>query len=369
MINFFGINEQYLNISNNINLSIQKVFNHKQFIMGDEVRIFENKIERYFKVKHCISCANGTDAISLVLKAWGIGYGDFVGVPAFTYVATAEAVRNVGAIPIFMDVNPNTFNIDKSEVKSLINFLDLNNLKVKAIIAVNLFGSPCEIKDFSNILKKNKIKLLIDGAQSMGSKYLKTNSSNFSDAFTTSFFPTKPLGCYGDGGAILTNNDNLAGKLKMLRIHGYQKSEDSFSYIGYNSRLDTIQAAILNRKIRLLKKEILIRNKIANLYIKNLDISKYKTQEINQNSTSAWAIFSIICTNRDVAIKKLMQNKIPYRIYYNRPIPANKAYKSFPKIKKNLINSKILSKKILSLPMHPYLNENDVYKICNILNN
>lgn len=369
MINFFGINEQQKLIEKKINTNLKKVLNHKNFILGEEVKDFEFKLEKYLKVKHCITCANGTEAISLVLKAWNIGFGDYVAVPAFTYVATAEAVRNVGAIPIFLDVNPDSFNVDKKEIINSLQFFKNNNLTIKAIIVVDLFGNPCDVRQFNKILKNNKIKLLVDGAQSTGSVYNDQNISSFADALTTSFFPTKPLGAYGDGGAVLTNDFILASKIRSLRVHGFKKQTNNYYQIGYNSRLDTIQAAILSPKLDILDSEITKRNEIANIYIENLDRNNFISQQITQNSVSAWAIYSIKCKNRDKAINMLNQNKIPYRIYYPKTVIENNAYKKFPKVKNTLKNSQKLSKSLVSLPMHPYLKKVEVKKICRILNN
>ena len=247
---FRDLKTQYEKYKNEIDAAVQNVFSESNFISGPQVKSFEKRLADYVGVKHCISCANGTDALSLVLSAWGIGEGDAVFVPDFTFFATAEVVSYVGATPIFVDVDQNTFNIDSIKLELKIKeVLGAGKLKPKVIIPVDLFGLLADYESIEKIAKKYNLLVLEDAAQGFGAEFNGKRACSFGDAATTSFFPAKPLGCYGDGGAIFTNDDNVAALLESLRVHG--KGEDKYDNIriGVNSRLDTVQAAILDVKL------------------------------------------------------------------------------------------------------------------------
>ncbi len=363
---FIDLLEQQNRIRENIDKRIKKVLDHGKYIMGPEVYEFEEVLKNYINVKDVITCANGTDALTLVLIAWGVKPGDAVFIPSFTYVASAEAVSLLGATPYFIDVNYNTFNIDyKSFEKSIINARKLR-LNPKVVISVDLFGQPSEFDRIKKISEENKIKVLIDAAQSFGALYKGKKVGSYGDATTTSFFPAKPLGCYGDGGAIFSNDLELSDKLKSLRFHG--KGSDKYDHIriGVNSRLDTLQAAILLEKIKIFDKEIINRNKVANNYSNELT-SSIEVPNLLEDVVSVWAQYTIKCRKRDKLKLFLAEKNIPSVVYYPKALTKQKAYEKLPKINKKMI-SEDLSDIVLSLPMHPYLEEGEQHFIIDTVN-
>ena len=354
-INFIDLTEQQSYIRAELDLAIKKVLDHGQYIMGPEVKEFEKQLCNFTGAHHALTCANGTDALTLVLMAWEIGPGDAVFVPSFTYVASAEAPAQLGATPIFLDVCPNTFNIDPNSLKQA--FLDCRKLGLRpsVIIAVDLFGQPSDIDGINNIALPEGIKVLIDGAQSFGASSKGRNVGMMGDATTTSFFPAKPLGCYGDGGAIFTNNNEDAEKINSIRLHGKGSQKYDNVRVGLNSRLDSLQAAILIEKLKIFPKELKLRFKVAKAYNELLsDLVECPT--LMPDHSSSWAQYTLKINQRDYVQKKLKEYEIPSIVYYPMPLSKQAGYKHFPSVSSSTPVSHMLSKNVLSLPMHPYLS-------------
>ena len=344
-----------------------RVMNHGQYIMGPEVREFENNLCDFTKSKHSITCANGTDALSLVLMAWSIGPGDAVFVPSFTYIATAEAPAQLGATPFFVDVCNKTFNLDVESFKQAILDAKKMGLNPAAVIPVDLYGLPSNVDAIDVVAKDSGIKVLIDGAQSFGGLNRNRRVGSMGDATTTSFFPAKPLGCYGDGGAVFTQDDYLAEKINSIRLHGKGEYKYDNIRIGLNSRLDTLQAAILIEKLKIFSNELILRQNVADRYtkgIKNKDITPYVPENLN----SAWAQYTLKVHNRTKFQEALKEKNIPTVIYYPIPLSLQKGYSKFPTVSLGDKNSIKLSGQVVSLPMYPYLSEEMQDKIIDEVN-
>ena len=338
------------------------------YIMGKAVKELEASLAEYVGVKHCIACANGTDALTLALKAWGIGAGDAVFVPDFTFFASAEVVSLEGATPVFTDIDEDTFNIDvKSLEKAIEKTIKEGKLTPRVIITVDLFGLPADYYAVKKIADKYNLLILEDGAQGFGGKINGRLACSFGDISTTSFFPAKPLGCYGDGGAVFTNNDEWAKIMDSLRVHG----KGSFKYdnvrIGLNSRLDTLQAAILQVKFDAFKKyEVEDINKAAAIYTEKLK-GIVKTPVIPEGYYSSWAQYTIQLKNReqrDGLQAYLKEQGIPSMVYYPTPMHGQTAYKdlNYP-ADSNPVTQRICGT-VLSLPIHPYITREDIEKVC-----
>ena len=346
---------------------INKILDHGAYIMGPEVFELEQKLADYCGVKHAISCSSGTDALLIPLMAWGIGPGDAVFTTPFTYVATAEVISILGATPVFVDVYESTYNIDCDKLEIAINkVIDDGKLKPKAIIPVDLFGLPARYRLIDKIAKKYNLKVIEDAAQSFGGSIRDKKVGMFGDVAATSFYPAKPLGCYGDGGAIFTNDDNLAEECKAIRIHGTKKDKYNSEMIGLNGRLDSIQAAILLEKLSIFDEELEMRNEVDKYYRKYLNNAQYHPKEYQ----SAHALFSIVLgsnSKRNDLVERLSKNKIPSVIYYKFPIHLMEAFSYLGYKENDLVVSEKLSKTIVSLPMHPYLETTDIDKIIKVL--
>ena len=346
---------------------INKILDHGAYIMGPEVFELEQKLADYCGVKHAISCSSGTDALLIPLMAWGIGPGDAVFTTPFTYVATAEVISILGATPVFVDVYESTYNIDCDKLEIAINkVIDDGKLKPKAIIPVDLFGLPARYRLIDKIAKKYNLKVIEDAAQSFGGSIRDKKVGMFGDVAATSFYPAKPLGCYGDGGAIFTNDDNLAEECKAIRIHGTKKDKYNSEMIGLNGRLDSIQAAILLEKLSIFDEELEMRNEVDKYYRKYLNNAQYHPKEYQ----SAHALFSIVLgsnSKRNDLVERLSKNKIPSVIYYKFPIHLMEAFSYLGYKENDLDVSEKLSKTIVSLPMHPYLETTDIDKIIKVL--
>ena len=363
-VNFIDLAAQQKHIKHDLSAAINRVLDHGQYIMGPEVKEFENQLVDFTGAKNALTCANGTDAITLVLMAWGIGPGDAVFVPSFTYVATAEAPAQLGATPFFVDVSEDTFNINPTSLKQAIIDCKKLKLKPKLVIPVDLFGLPSDIEEISSIAKEDNIKVLVDAAQSFGASRYGKNVGSMGDATTTSFFPAKPLGCYGDGGAVFTNNDEDAALINSIRLHGKGSEKYDNVRIGLNSRLDTLQAAILIEKLKIFPHELKLRDKYANYYSSKL--SKYeRTPKVPSNTSSAWAQYTLIVNNRQKLQEHLKKFDIPSVIYYPNPLSLQTGYSHFPSVSTGLKISEYLSNNVLSLPMHPYMTEELLNKVCN----
>ena len=358
---FIDLKKQQTLIRSSLELRIKKILDDGQYIGGSEIKEFEKKLSAFSGVKHSIGCSNGTDAIMLALMAMGIKPGDGVITVPFTYIATLEAIAAVGALPVLVDVYDSTFNMDPELIDDAIR---KSNSKIKAIMPVDLFGLPARYRVINKIAKKHNLKVIADAAQSFGASKSNKSVGTFADITTTSFFPAKPLGCYGDGGAIFTDIDEYNVILRSLAVHG--KGDDKYDNIrvGMNSRLDTIQAAVLLEKIKIFKDEIVSRNNIADLYRNKLsDIDEIKFQTIPNEYESVYAQFSITFNskeNRDKIQNHLKTNNIPSVIYYPISGHLQEGYKYLNYKKGDFPVSESLGQKILSLPMHPYLDEDDI---------
>jgi UDP-2-acetamido-2-deoxy-ribo-hexuluronate aminotransferase len=360
---FLDLKTQQKRIRKPLEKRINKILDHGAYIMGPEVFELEEKLADYCGVKHAISCSSGTDALLIPLMAWGIGPGDAVFTTPFTYVATAEVISILGATPIFVDVYESTYNIDceklEIEIKRVIKD---GKLKPKAIIPVDLFGLPARYRLIRKIAKKYNLRVIEDAAQSFGGSILNKKVGTFGDVAATSFYPAKPLGCYGDGGAILTNDDNLAEECKAIRIHGTKVDKYNSEMIGLNGRLDSIQAAVLLEKLTIFDEELEMRNEVDSHYRKILNNAQYHPK----NYQSAHALFSITLESnykRDDLIDRLSKKQIPSVVYYKSPIHIMPAFSYLGYKEGDLPVSEKLSKTIISLPMHPYLSDNDLIQI------
>ena len=338
------------------------------YIMGKAVKELEASLAEYVGVKHCISCANGTDALTLALKTWNIGPGDAVLVPDFRFFASAEVISLEGATPVFVDVDADTFNMDTHSLKVAIEKTrEEGKLTPKVIITVDLFGLPANYAEIRKIADKNNLLILEDGAQGFGGAIDGKRACSFGDISTTSFFPAKPLGCYGDGGAVFTDNSEWATTLDSLRVHG----KGSFKYdnvrIGVNSRLDTLQAAILKVKFNAFKNyEVEDINKAAALYSEKLG-GVVKTPIIPEGYYSSWAQYTITLENRDQrdALQAFLKEQgIPTMVYYPKPMHEQTAYKELGYEKGSCPVTEELCGTVLSLPIHPYITEEDVQLVC-----
>ena len=354
-INFLDLELQQNKIKNYLDVNLKKVLNHSNYIMGPEVKRLEKALEVYTEAKYCITCASGTDALILSLLAYGIGKGHHVICPSFTFPATAEAILITGAKPIFIDVGKKTFNLCYQQLEKI---LHNKKLDIKAVIAVDLFGLPANYKKLKAISKKYNIKIIADAAQSFGASLDNKRGGNLTSITCTSFFPAKPLGCYGDGGAIFTNNKLLKDKLVSLRAHGKSTSKYKISKIGLNSRLDTIQAAVLLAKMKVFDWELAQRNKNAKLF--NSELEKlYKVPNVPKGTKSAWAQYTIIVEKRNKLIDYLKEKKIPFMIYYPVPMHRQPAYKKYTDKNIDLKKSELLSRTVISLPIHAFLKETE----------
>ena len=360
---FLDLKTQQKRIRKPLEKRINKILDHGAYIMGPEVFELEEKLADYCGVKHAISCSSGTDALLIPLMAWGVGPGDAVFTTPFTYVATAEVISILGATPVFVDVYESTYNIDceklEIEIKKVINE---GKLRPRAIIPVDLFGLPARYRLIDQIAKKYNLKVIEDAAQSFGGSIKSERVGNFGDVAATSFYPAKPLGCYGDGGAIFTNDDSLAEECKAIRIHGTKIDKYNSEIIGLNGRLDSIQAAVLLEKLTIFDEELEMRNEVDSYYRKILNNAQYHPK----NYQSAHALFSITLESnykRNDLIDRLSKNKIPSVVYYKSPIHIMPAFSYLGYKEEDFPVSKKLSKTIISLPMHPYLSDNDLIQI------
>ncbi|MBU3194432.1 DegT/DnrJ/EryC1/StrS family aminotransferase [Clostridium algidicarnis] len=368
---FRDLKAQYNKYKNEIDSAIQEVINNTNFIGGKEVNTLEQRLAEYVGVKHCISCANGTEAMTLLMMAWDIKEGDAVFVPDFTFFSTGEIVSFVGATPVFVDVDKDTFNIDTVKLEQAINkVLDEGKLTPKVVIPVDLFGLPADYIEIERIAKKYDIKVLEDAAQGFGGSINGKKACSFGDAATTSFFPAKPLGCYGDGGAIFTNDDELAELLNSLKVHGKGDNKYDNVRIGVNSRLDSIQAAVLNVKLTaFIEHELEDVNRVYRLYNEKLK-GIVETPVIPESYVSSFAQYTIKLKSReerDALQTKLKENGIPSMVYYVKPMHKQSAWADSGFVESDFEATNELCDTVLSLPMHPYLSEYDINRVCEII--
>ena len=368
---FRDLNEQYARLKNEIDQGIQEVIGSTSFILGKQVTQLENELAEYVGRKHCISCGNGTDALVLALKAYNVGPGDAVFTADFTYIASASCAELVGATSVFADIELNTFNIDcVSLEKQIQRVIKEGKLTPKAIVPVDLFGQPANFNELERIAKKYNLIIVEDAAQGFGGLIGDKRACSFGDISCTSFFPAKPLGCYGDGGAIFTDDDEIDKRLRSLRAGG-KSPVDKYDNIeiGTNSRLDTLQAAILLPKFHAFRDyELEAVNKVANWYTKRLK-DYVVTPTILNGYLSSWAQYTILLKDseqRNFVQNKLKKNDIPSMVYYPRGMHQQQAFKHLGLTDEDYPNAVEATKRCLSLPMHPYMKEEDVEYICSV---
>ncbi len=367
---FRDLQKQYITLKTDIDKAVSQVLTNTNFISGFQVGELEEALTTYIGTKHCVTCANGTDALTLALMVWNIGPGDAVFVPDFTFFASAEAPAYEGATPVFVDVEEDTFNISPASLEeSILRVKEEGKLTPKVIITVDLFGQPADYRAIRRIADKYELLILEDGAQGFGGRIGEKKACSFGDISTTSFFPAKPLGCYGDGGAVFTDNDQWAGLLRSYRVHG--KGEDKYDNvrIGVNSRLDTLQAAILSVKLKALQEyELEAVNLAADRYRKGLENygMQIKLPMVKEGFYSSWAQYSILLENeerRDSLQTFLRERGIPTMIYYRKPMSAQSAFCGMDCVKVDLAVSQSLCKRVLALPLSPYITEEEQNRV------
>ena len=355
-IDFANLNLAYQEHKDSFDTAIEKVVSSSSFIMGKEVSVLEKNLSNFTGAKHAISCSNGTDALLLAMMALGIKPGDEVITTPLTFISTAETIAFLGAIPIFVDIDEKTYNIDVTKIEGKITN------KTKAIMPVSLYGQIPDMDIINMIALKYNLPVIEDGAQSFGATYKGKKSCNVSTIGTTSFFPAKPLGCFGDGGAVFTNDDDLAEKMISMRIHG-QTERYHHKYIGMGGRLDTLQAAILNVKLDSYDNDILRRQRVATNYTNMLQ-GKVIVPFIKIDNTSVWAQYSIRVKNRDIIQQKLKEKGIPTAVHYPKPLHLQECFKYLGYNLGDFSISELVSNEIMSLPMNPYLTREEQYYIC-----
>ena len=358
-IDFANLQLQYQKYKVDIDANVKAVLNKSNYIMGEEVRELERTLERFTGAKHSITCSSGTDALLLALMAMDIQPNDEIITTPFTFIATAETVALMKAKPVFVDIDPDTFNIDANLIEAAINN------KTKAIMPVSLYGQPADMDTIQSIADRYNLEVIVDGSQSFGSTYNGKTDSNLGDIATTSFFPAKPLGCYGDGGAVFTNDDRYAEKIKMMRVHG-QNKRYHHKYVGMGGRLDTIQAAILKAKLPHHIQELADRQKVAQSYTDALS-ANIKTPVIKLNRSSAWAQYTIRVDNREELQAKLKDNGIPTAVYYPMSLHLQECFQYLRYRQGDFPISEKASNEVMSLPMNPFLTDEEIQYISKCL--
>lgn len=365
---FRDLNAQYIALQPGIDKAISDVVKGGRYISGPQVGELEERLAAYVGVKHCITCANGTDALQLALMAWDIGAGDAVFVPDFTFFSSGEVVAGVGATPVFVDVDERTYNLDPVKLEAAIEFaLNTSDLRPAAVIAVDLYGLPADYSAIQSICKKHGLKLLEDGAQGFGGSINGRMACSFGDISTTSFFPAKPLGCYGDGGAVFTNEDEWATLIRSYAVHGKGTMKYDNVRIGMNSRLDTIQAAVLLAKLDVFaNEEIAAVNRIAQSYNQALVGTGLVFPYVPENYMSSWAQYTVqlpISIDRNSLQRSLKDCDIPTMVYYPKPMHLQKAFENACLCPDGCPVTEMLCNQVLSLPMGPYLAGDEVVEV------
>ena len=368
-IPFIDLKSQYQVAKRDIDAAIQKVLDHGQYIMGPEVTELEKQLADYIGVKHVVSCASGTDALILPLMAKKLNKDDAVFTVSFTFFATAESISLAGATPIFVDIEQNTFNMDVKDLEAKIEkVIAEGKLTPKGIMPVDLFGLPADYDAINDIAKKYDLFVLEDAAQGFAGNYHGQKACGLAEIGATSFFPAKPLGCYGDGGAVFTNDDAMYADLISLRVHGQSKVGDKYDNvdIGLNARMDTIQAAVLLEKLKLYDAEIEQRNRVAARYSELLS-DVVNVPDVPEGCGSVWAQYSVLSDKRDAIRQALQEQGIPTAVYYPVPIHLSSAYQYLGYEKGDLPVTERLSGQVFSLPMHPYLEDEQIKNIAEII--
>lgn len=369
---FRDLRRQYAAIKPEIDNAIADVISSTHFIMGTEVQELEQDLAEYVGVKECISCANGTDALQLALMVWNVGPGDAVFVPDFTFFSSGEVVAAVGATPIFVNVYHDTFNISAENLEECIEDVVNNTaLNPKVIIAVDLFGLPADYEKIRAVAKKYDLKILEDGAQGFGGAIGTKKACSFGDISTTSFFPAKPLGCYGDGGAVFTDNNDWADLLRSYRVHGKGKTKYDNVRIGMNSRLDTMQAAILKAKLpRFVNRELVDVQEVADWYDENLVGGGIKLPVRPDGFKSSFAQYTIRFDTLEIRerVKRVcLEKKIPIAVYYSKPMHLQTAFEDVRQIQQKMFDTESVCNTVLSLPFHPYMERGEVLEVCRVI--
>jgi len=356
-IDFAKLQYQYQLYKTEIDEAIHAVLDKSNYIMGEDVVELENALEEFTKASYAITCSSGTDALLLAMMALDIKPNDEIITTPFTFIATAETITFLGAKAVFVDIDEKTYNIDASKIEAKITS------KTKAIMPVSLYGQPADIEAIQAIATKHNLKVIIDGAQSFGATFKGETDSGLGDISTTSFFPAKPLGCFGDGGAIFTNNEALATKIKQLRVHG-QNKRYHHKYIGLGGRMDTLQCAIVHVKLKYYKKDLALRQEVAEKYNQALKEKELILPFIANSATSAYAQYSVRVQNRDELQAKLKEQGIPTAVHYPMPLHLQECFGYLGYKEGDFPLSEEVSKEIMSLPMNPYLSSDEINYIC-----
>lgn len=379
---FIDLKTQYALLKEKIDTNIHKVLDHGQYVMGPEVITLETELAEYAGTKHCISCSSGTDALVMALMAHGIGEGDVVVTTPFTFIATAEAIKFVGATPLFVDIDIETFNLSPKLLGDTLNAIANKKTtihskvctdieKIKAIITVDLFGLPANAEKINEIANEFGLLVIEDAAQGFGGAINGAKAGSLADIGCTSFFPAKPLGCYGDGGAIFTNSDDIAEKLRSIRVHGQGNDKYQNVRLGLTGRLDTIQAAVLLPKLSVFDQEIEQRQNVASLYSNYLEkVDGITTPKVPDNYISAWAQYTLMAkddAHRTVIMDHLKSNDVPVAVYYPIPLHEQKVFASLGYNVGDFEESSNAANRVFSLPMHPYLDAADIKSICHLI--
>lgn len=353
-IPLIDLQAQRRRIDAGVRAAMERVLAHGRFIMGPEVEAVERRLADYTGAAHVVTCASGTEALTMVLRAWGVGPGDAVLVPAFTFVATAEAAALVGATPVFAEVRADTFNLDAGGLDAAAGTARAAGFRPRAVIPVDLFGQPADYAALLPAARAHGLLVLADAAQSVGARLDERRVGTFGGATATSFFPSKPLGCYGDGGAVFTDDEACAGVLRSLRIHGQGRSQYDNVRIGVNGRFDTLQAAILLEKLTIFDEELAARQRIAGRYSEGLrDVAE--VPRVMPGARSAWAQYTLRVRDRDRLLEHLRSLGIAAAVYYPAPVHRQPAYAGYPRAPGELPVAEALCAEVISLPMHPYL--------------
>ena len=352
-IDFAKLQYQYQLYKEELDQAIHGVLDKSNYIMGNEVKDLETNLQTFTGAKYAITCSSGTDALLLAMMALDIQPDDEIITTPFTFIATAETMAFLKAKPVFVDIDEKTYNINPSKIEEKITS------KTKAIMPVSLYGQPADMDAIQAIANKHNLKIIVDGAQSFGSTFNGKTDSNLGDISTTSFFPAKPLGCFGDGGAVFTNNDALATKIKSLRVHG-QSKRYHHQYIGMGGRMDTIQCAIVNVKLKHYARDLALRKEVASKYTEALKNKNLVLPFVDQRATSAWAQYSIRVKNRDDVQSKLKEQGIPTAVHYPIPLHLQEAFTYLRYKKGNFPVAERVSEEIMSLPMNPYLGDDEI---------
>ena len=362
-ISFVDLKAQFRSMEKEMRAAIDRVLDHAQFIMGPELGQFETALAEYIGVKHAIGCSSGTDALLLALMAYGVGPGDAVFTTPFTFIATAEVIALLGAEPVFVDIDLKTYNIDPNLLRqAVVRVREEGRLNPRGIIPVDLFGLPADYRAIMSLAEEFGLFVLEDAAQSFGGVYHDRRAGSLSHVAATSFFPAKPLGCYGDGGAVFTDDDDLADRIRSILFHGKGHHKYENVRVGINGRLDTIQAAVLLVKLAAFPDEFEARQRVADRYTEKL-ADHFVTPTIPRGLASAWAQYSILSRHRDVHLKRLQEAGIPTAIYYPKPLHLQGAFADLGHKAGDFPVSESASEQIFSLPMHPYLTDETIDQI------